>query len=108
FMVYCPAPKSANAPKPECTALDYREEAPGAASRDMYIRDGKAHTEISQNGALASGVPGVTAGLLTALEKYGTMPRQKLLSRPIELARQGMVWTGGLEAVAAEQWDTFN
>lgn len=108
FMVYCPAPKSANAPKPECQALDYREEAPGAASRDMYIRDGKAHTELSQGGALASGVPGVTAGLLAALEKYGTMPRQKLLSQPIEIARKGFLFSSHEESTAQEKWSDFN
>lgn len=118
FMVYCPAAKpagdsaskqaGASSPKPACYALDYREEAPGAASRDMYIRDGKPHTDLSQNGALASGVPGVTAGLLTALEKFGTMPRQKLLSHPIELARGGFLFSGHEESAALDRWSDFN
>src|SRR5438046_3760172 len=39
-------------------ALDGREMAPAAATRDMYVLDGKANTELSQTGALASGIPG--------------------------------------------------
>src|SRR5437867_10348439 len=42
-------------------AIDGRETAPAAATRDMFIRDGKADTELSQTGALASGVPGSLA-----------------------------------------------
>src|SRR5947209_4816251 len=38
-------------------AIDGREMAPAAASRDMFVRDGKGNTDLSQNGALASGVP---------------------------------------------------
>ena len=106
FMVYCP--KSAVGSKSQCTALDYREEAPAAASRDMYIRDGKPRTDLSQNGALASGVPGVPAGLLAALEKFGSMPRQKLLTRPIALAREGFRFTGHEEAAALERWPHMN
>src|SRR5215213_4073189 len=39
-------------------ALDGREMAPLAATRDMFIRDGKPDTKLSQNGPLASGIPG--------------------------------------------------
>jgi gamma-glutamyltranspeptidase len=109
FMIYCPAPKSGpSAAKPDCYALDYREEAPGAATRDMYIREGKARTDLSQNGALASGVPGVTAGLFAALERFGTQPRQKLLSRPIELARAGFPFSAHEESTALDRWSDFN
>jgi gamma-glutamyltranspeptidase/glutathione hydrolase len=132
FMTYCPAPQAATAvvkhekaakarkpsaeiesgrsrmPRPTCYTLDYREESPAAATRDMYIRDGKPRTDLSQNGALASGVPGVTAGLLAALERFGTMPRQKLLTKPIELARQGYRFTSHQESTAVDRWDAFN
>ena len=123
FMVYCPAPGAPKklvtegavhshalelAPKPPCYALDYREEAPGAASRDMYIKDGKPRTDLSQNGALASGVPGVTAGLLAALERFGSMPRQKLLVRPIELAQKGFPFSAHEESTALDRWTDFN
>ena len=50
--------------KGQSIALDYREKAPSAASRDMYLdKEGNAQTTISQNGHLASGVPGTVAGL---------------------------------------------
>ncbi|MGZ3697224.1 MAG: gamma-glutamyltransferase family protein, partial [Bdellovibrionota bacterium] len=106
FLVYCPKPGSDGA-KP-CEALDYREIAPEKASRDMYIKDGKPRTDLSQDGALASGVPGVTAGLLQALEKWGTLSRDKLLARPIELARGGVAFTGLMEGVAQERWKAMN
>lgn len=106
FMVYCPKPGAKG--RTPCVALDYREEAPAAATRDMYIREGKARTDLSQNGALASGVPGVPAGLLAALEKYGSLPRQKLLTRPIALARDGFVFTGHEEAAAQDRWPHMN
>ena len=55
-------------------ALDYREIAPLAATRDMYIGpDGKLTNE-SVVGYRASGVPGAVAGMTAALAKYGTMP----------------------------------
>src|SRR5581483_5832861 len=48
----------------ELIALDYREEAPSKASRDMYLdKNGNAQNELSQNGHLSSGVPGTVAGL---------------------------------------------
>src|SRR5262245_12389297 len=42
-------------------AIDGREMAPAASTRDMFVRDGKADTRLSQTGALASGVPGALA-----------------------------------------------
>ncbi len=102
FLLFCPAKK------PNCTAIDYRERAPARATRDMYIKDGKPNTDLSQVGALASGVPGVTAGLLYALEKFGTKKRAEILVKPIALAREGYAWGSTQESTAEEQWDTFN
>ncbi|HEY5087218.1 MAG TPA: gamma-glutamyltransferase, partial [Gemmatimonadaceae bacterium] len=56
----------------DAMALDYRETAPLAATRDMYIENGRL-TRKSTVGALASGVPGSVAGMAAALAKYGTM-----------------------------------
>ena len=106
FLLYCPHPKN-NAPA-SCQAIDYREKAPSRASHDMYLRDGKANTDLSQNGALASGVPGVPAGLLLALEKYGSLSRKVLLSRPISLAKQGYVFSTHSEEAAAQRWSAMN
>jgi gamma-glutamyltranspeptidase/glutathione hydrolase len=70
--------------------LDYREKAPAAASRDMYLDEtGNAKTEISQNGHLASGVPGTVAGLF-ASHKYGKLPFSKLIQPAIDLAEKDL------------------
>ncbi len=72
-------------------AIDYREIAPAAASRDMYLdADGKL-TDKSVVGHLASGVPGAVAGMAYALERYGTMSLRDVLQPAIALARDGFV-----------------
>lgn len=112
FLVYCPAAsKEKGTPastRPACLTIDYREEAPAAATRDMYVTKATRGKDLSRNGALASGVPGVPAGLLLALEKYGTMSRQKVLSHPIRLAREGYRFTGNSEKAARARWDVMN
>jgi gamma-glutamyltranspeptidase/glutathione hydrolase len=55
----------------EFVALDGRETAPAAATRDMYLRDGNADTTLSQTGALASAVPGALAVYGQAVARYG-------------------------------------
>jgi gamma-glutamyltranspeptidase/glutathione hydrolase len=72
------------------TTIDYREKAPAKASRDMFLdQNGQFVPERSQEGYLASGVPGSVAGLLYALEKYGTLKRRIVLQPAIDLARKG-------------------
>jgi len=73
----------------ELVALDFREMAPGAAHRDMYIDpDGTARTDKSQDGHLSSGVPGSVAGLFAA-HKYAKLPFEKLIQPAIDLAEKG-------------------
>src|SRR5262245_21752498 len=55
-------------------ALDFRETAPAAARRELYLKDGKAVAALSLTGALAVGVPGEIAGLLEAHKKFATLP----------------------------------
>jgi gamma-glutamyltranspeptidase/glutathione hydrolase len=70
-------------------ALDYREVAPLASTRDMFL-DAKGHaTNKSEVGYLASGVPGSVAGLTAALARYGTMPLDKVMAPAIRLADSG-------------------
>ena len=74
-------------------ALDYREKAPAAASRNMYIdANGNAQTNLSQNGHLSSGVPGTVAGLFTT-HQYAKLPFKVLIQPAIELAEKGFVIT---------------
>ncbi|QPF84992.1 gamma-glutamyltransferase [Bradyrhizobium genosp. L] len=80
----------------EDIAIDYRETAPQAATRDMYLgADGKPDPDKSRNSALAIGVPGTVAGLALALEKYGSgkFTLAQILKPAIDLARDGFVVT---------------
>ncbi len=71
--------------------LDYREMAPGKAHRDMYIdKDGTARTDKSQDGHLASGVPGTVAGIF-AEHHYAKLSFDKLIQPAIDLAEKGFV-----------------
>ncbi|GGA89494.1 gamma-glutamyltransferase [Puia dinghuensis] len=73
--------------------LDYREKAPAAATRDMYLdAAGNARTDLSQNGHLASGVPGSVAGIF-AEYKYARLPFARLIQPAIDLAGNGFVIT---------------
>ena len=75
--------------------LDYRETAPAAAQRDMYLdKNGNPQMNLSQNGHLASGVPGTIAGLFAA-HKYAKLPFSTLIAPAIELAENGFVITEG-------------
>ena len=74
----------------EVIAIDYREKAPMAATRDMFLDDeGNVDTEKSLYSYLAVGVPGTVAGLTMALEKYGTISLSRALKPAIELAEKG-------------------
>lgn len=70
-------------------ALDYRETAPAAATRDMYLRDGTPVAQLSLRGGLAVGVPGEVRGMAEALEKYGTLSLAQALAPAIRLAKGG-------------------
>ena len=70
--------------------LDFRERAPLAAKKDMYLDDkGNIVKGASTNGYLAVGVPGSVMGFETAREKYGTKSRQDLMAPAIRYAREG-------------------
>ncbi len=73
----------------EFVAIDGREMAPAAATRDMFLRDGKADTRLSQTGALASGVPGSVAAYAQAVEKYGRKKFAELLLPAAKIAEDG-------------------
>lgn len=74
-------------------ALDYREKAPQKANRDMYLDSAKNPVmSLSQNGHLASGVPGTVAGLF-ASHKYALLPFATLIQPAIDLAEKGFAIT---------------
>ncbi len=83
-----------SAERREDVAIDYRETAPAAATRDMFLgADGKPDIAKSRDSALSIGVPGTVAGLALALEKYGSgqFTLADLLEPAIALARDGFV-----------------
>ena len=70
--------------------FDYREMAPGKATRDMYIgADGQLDKQASVIGTRAIAVPGTVAGLELALKTYGTMKLAEVMVPAIRLAEQG-------------------
>lgn len=72
------------------SSIDYREKAPLLAGRDMYLNEkGEVIPDISTSGNLAAGVPGSVAGMLYALEKYGTLSRNEVMEYAIDLADSG-------------------
>ena len=70
----------------ETAALDYRERAPLAATRDMFLDEEGNLTDRSVVGHLASGVPGTVAGMWQAHQRYGTVPWADLVEPAIGLA----------------------
>ncbi|WP_026838047.1 gamma-glutamyltransferase [Gillisia sp. JM1] len=89
FMVY----RKANG---EIGSLDFREKAPLAASKDMYLdENGNAISEKSQLGSLAIGVPGTVAGIFSVHEKLGSLPIETILAPVIALAKKGYVVSEG-------------
>ena len=76
-------------PAGEVVALDGRETAPAAATRDLFVRDGKAVAELSQTGALASGVPGSLAVYDAAIRKYGKKTLASHLRHAAAIAADG-------------------
>ena len=70
--------------------LDYREKAPLAASRDMFIgEDGMVAEKASLVGIRTAGVPGTVAGIWEAHQKFGTKPWAELIAPAIRLAEEG-------------------
>ncbi len=101
FMVY----RKANG---EVGALDYREKAPLAATKDMYLdENGDAIPEKSQVGALAIGVPGTVAGIFEVHEKFGSLPIKEILTPVVELAKRGFVITAKQQKRFEDKQDIF-
>src|SRR3954447_4798674 len=79
-------------------AIDGREMAPAAASKNMFVRDGKPMPTASQTGPLASGVPGALAAYKVALEKCGSIKLARALSPGAKIAHDGFKISAGFAA----------
>ena len=73
------------------TSLDFRERAPAAATRTMFVDPltDQVRPDLSTRGLLGVGVPGTVAGLLKAHEQHGGLPLERLIEPAIELAAEG-------------------
>ena len=81
-------------------SIDYREKAPLAATKDMYLdKEGNVIPDKSTLGAMAVGVPGAISGLFDIHEKFGSLPFEKLIQPAIDLANKGVVVTQKQEKV---------
>lgn len=78
-----------HAPENTAAALDFRERAPGASTRELYEKDGVYIPARSRRGGLAIGVPGEIRGFYAAHQRYGKLSWAKLFEPAIELARDG-------------------
>ncbi len=74
------------------TSIDFREKAPMYSHEKMYLdSNGNFLPHLSQEGETSSGVPGSVAGLIYALEKYGTLPLREVIKPAIKLAEKGFI-----------------
>ena len=87
FMVY----RKANG---EIGSLDYREKAPLAATKDMFLdQNGKVIKGKSTESPLATGVPGTIAGVFAVHKKLGSLPMSEIMKPVIALAEKGVIVT---------------
>ena len=70
-------------------ALDYREEAPAAATPERFLTGGRPDEALARSGGLAVGVPGEAAGLVTLHRRFGRLPLARVLAPAIRLAGDG-------------------
>ncbi|SDD32548.1 gamma-glutamyltranspeptidase / glutathione hydrolase [Paracoccus isoporae] len=81
----------------ETHAFDYREMAPAAATRDMFLdAEGNADSDVSRFSGAASGVPGTVAGMKLVLDEYGSMEWADVIAPAIRLAEEGITVTPDL------------
>lgn len=89
-------------------AIDFREMAPAAATRDMFLNAaGEVDNQRARFSHLSAGVPGSVMGLTTALEKYGTMPLKDVMAPAIKLADNGFPVTDALVDALSEYSERF-
>lgn len=88
--------------------VDFRETAPGKATRDMYLdKQGKVISGLSSDGALSVGTPGFVAGMQQIHKKWGKLPWKKVLAPSIRLARDGFPVYLSLQEAIAERAERF-
>jgi gamma-glutamyltranspeptidase/glutathione hydrolase len=96
-------------PDGSVTTIDHREDAPSGATQEVYLdANGNADRRRSRRGYLASGVPGTVAGLLKALDEYGTLDRATVMAPAIRLAREGFPLSHEFATDLNSRYDAFD
>ncbi len=80
--------------------LDFRETAPKAATRDMFVKDGQVVPGLSTDGALSVAVPGAAKGYVELHRTYGKLPLKTVMAPAIKAAREGFLVTPRYTAIA--------
>ena len=89
-------------------AIDYREMAPGAAHRDMFLdADGEVDNNRARFSRLSAGVPGSVMGLVTAQENYGVLSLKEVIAPAIKLADKGFAMPRALAQALARSRARF-
>ncbi len=89
-------------------AIDYRETAPAAAGRDMFLDGtGAVDKKLARFSHRSAGVPGTVAGLALALRRYGTMSLAEVMAPAIRLAEDGIVVSRGLARALESRRERF-
>ncbi|MGD0126956.1 MAG: gamma-glutamyltransferase [Terriglobia bacterium] len=93
----------------ESVVVDYREAAPAAASRNMYVDSkGDLIAHASTVGVLSAGVPGTVAGLALAEEKYGKLGLARVIAPAVRLARDGFAVSYSLSQSLGQEGDRLS
>jgi gamma-glutamyltranspeptidase/glutathione hydrolase len=101
FMVY-------RVPRGNTLTLDFRETAPAASSRDMYLDEaGNVIPDLSRKGHLAAGIPGSVDGMVKAHKGFGFLPWEELIQPAIDLATKGFEVTEKQAAALNEYAEDF-
>lgn len=91
----------------EVIFLDYREKAPAASTKDMFASEQAKKERWSMYGGKAAGVPGFLKGMVTALEKYGTMSFEEVAQPAIRLAEEGFALRSTQKQPIEESYETL-
>ena len=91
------------------TMIDGREIMPKAGHKDVYLdENGQVNSDLSMNGPMSAGIPGVPAALVHMAKKYGRLPLSKSLSPSIRLAKEGFKVDEHYQRLAGFRKDVIN
>ncbi len=96
-----------NAEDGSTSTIDFRETAPSAARRDMFVTATGVDSKASKRGGMAVGVPGEAAGFAMALERFGRIDRKIVAAPAIRLAEQGFTVEPHLAAALERHRDAL-